>query len=109
MARNGTEAMSHNAIGASLSVIQCNSMCEIKDVMSHKWPYVIVITIKGNLRHRIEKLGGELPRASLTRRQAVLRNIAEGQQFDAVLSSDAARPTWGGVVRCFIVKLWKLP
>ena len=33
MARNGTEAMSHNAIGASLSVIQCNSLEEFEDVM----------------------------------------------------------------------------
>ena len=96
MACNGTEAMSHNAIGAALSLIECNSRREIENVMSHRWPYVIVMTIKGNLKHRIEKLGGEQPQASLTRCQAALRNIAEGQQFEAVLSSDAARPTWGG-------------
>ena len=46
-----------------------------------KWPMVYIMTIKGNLRHRILKLGEELDSSLLNSEQMEMRAIAKKQGF----------------------------
>ena len=73
---------------------------DVERSLSRKWPHVIVMTLKGNLKHRIEKLGEELDEAALSDKQRVLRGIAILQGFEELLADKGiphlARPVWGG-------------
>ena len=61
--------------------------------------YVWLLTVKGNLRHRIEKFGIELPcDAELTEPQSRLRKVAIAQQFDGKLG----RPDWANDAFVFV-------
>ena len=61
--------------------------------------YVWLLTVKGNLRHRIEKFGIELPcDAELTEPQSRLRKVAIAQQFDGKLG----RPNWANDAFVFV-------
>ena len=79
--------------------LQCESITEVEQSLSRLWPTVIVMTVKGNLRHRIEKLGEELDEAALSDKQRVLRRIAIRQGFEELLADQGiphlARPVWG--------------
>ena len=61
-----------------------------------KWDVVHILTVKGNLRHRIDKLGEEVAEIALTDKQMRLRKVALSQNFDELISGHAARPEWGG-------------
>ena len=65
---------------------------------SGRWPRVILMTVKGNLRHRIEKLGEEEEITNMTEGQRTLRTIAAEQYFEAdgLISGHLSRPLWGG-------------
>ena len=55
--------------------------------------YVQMLVVKGNLKHRIWKLGVEKPEGELTPTMRKLRKIAEEQNF---VGEDApSRPAWG--------------
>ena len=61
--------------------------------------YAYLLTVKGNLRHRIEKFGIELPcDAELTEPQSRLRKVAIAQQFDGKLG----RPDWANDAFVFV-------
>ena len=59
------------------------------------------MSVKGNLKHRIELLGEEMKNADLTAAQLVLRDIASAQGFDDLIHYHRARPAWGG--RAFLL------
>ena len=61
-----------------------------------KWPMVYIMTIKGNLRHRILKLGEELDSSLMNSKQMELRAIAEKQGFQHRIGNHPARPEWAG-------------
>ena len=46
-----------------------------------KWSVLYILTVAGNLRHRIEILGEELPDVALTDEQRRLRIVAKAQNF----------------------------
>ena len=70
-------------------------LTEAKD----KDEYVYLLTVKGNLRHRIEKFGIELPcDTELTELQSRLRKVAIAQQFDGKLG----RPNWANDAFVFV-------
>ena len=72
-----------------------DKLTEAKD----KDEYVYLLTVKGNLRHRIEKFGIELPcDAELTEPQSRLRKVAIAQQFDGKLG----RPNWANDAFVFV-------
>ena len=54
--------------------------------LSQKWPIAIVMTVGGNLRHRIAILGDELEEVVLTEKQRALRTIACAQGFEELFS-----------------------
>ena len=60
---------------------RCETIEELETLLSREriWPTVIIKTVKGNLRHRIEKLGEEVEEAALTDKQRVLRKVASAQ------------------------------
>ena len=80
----------------SLETIMCKTVEEIRAKISQRWPVVVVMTVKGNLRHRILKLGPEKAVDELTPSQSELRKIALQQKCRDVISKHAERPTWGG-------------
>lgn len=57
----------------------------------HVEPCVWLLVVKGNLRHRIVKLGCERPIEELSDEQRKLRLVAEFQKFD---SAPPERPPW---------------
>ena len=84
---------------STLKQIQCATYQELGELLSTRagrWPRVVVATIKGNLRHRIEKLGEEVEYEKLTVKQRRLRDIALNERFDQRIGVHTSRPTWGG-------------
>ena len=55
--------------------------------------HVIIFVVKGNLKHRLLKLGVELHEDDLTPAQKALRKIAHDQKFQSV---PPERPSWAG-------------
>jgi len=53
---------------------------------------VVLLVSKGNLRHRIAKLGTEVPETELTEVQRELRRVAVAQNFD--VDTPPERPGW---------------
>ena len=92
-APKGTAAMTAEQV---MGMVHCKSLDEVSRRVSRKWPIVIVMTIKGNLRHRIAKLGSEKPPEELTDVQRTLRNIAMQQECKNIISNHHERPSWGG-------------
>ena len=89
----GTEGV---MIEQVMGMVQCKSLDELSRRVSRRWPIIVVMTIKGNLRHRIAKLGSEKAPEELTDAQRVLRNIAMKQGCKDVISNHHERPSWGG-------------
>ena len=81
---------------SSLPLVVLESIPEIVARMSKNWPVIIIMTVKGNLRHRIVKLGSERLLDDLTPEQLQLRYVALQQKCRDVISGHAERPTWGG-------------
>ena len=81
-----------------MQVITCDTMQDVSACISRIWPIVIVMIVRGSLRHRIEQIGEEVLDADLTDRQRVLRTIAVAQGFrdDELLNGHKSRPYWGG-------------
>ena len=61
--------------------VSCQSLDDLWEVYSQKWPVVMVMTVKVNLRHRIEKLGVELEEGELTTLQLDLRKNSRRTTF----------------------------
>ena len=80
-----------------MPVIKYKTIEEVGNLLSASrlWPTVVVMTVKGSLKHRIELLGEEIEEAALTDEQLVLRNVASAQGFDDLTSDHLARPAWG--------------
>ena len=71
--------------------------CEAIQHISGRWPVVFVVTVKGNLRHRIEKLGVEIKNPGCwSDMQRVLMNVAIAQHFEELISDHWPRPKWAG-------------
>ena len=79
-----------------MEMVVCESLAEITYRVSGRWPIIVVMTIKGNLRHRIAKLGSEKEWEELTGAQKILRKIAISQDCKEVISGHHERPSWGG-------------
>ena len=82
-------------IERTMEIVTCESIKEAVSRVSHRWPIVVVMTVKGNLRHRIAKLGSENQENELTALQQSLREVAIRQQCREVISGHLERPTWG--------------
>ena len=63
--------------------------------------YVLLLVVKGNLKHRIEKMGTEIRQDDLNPAQKVLRKIAEDQGFNSV---PPERPAWANGAFLFLTK-----
>ena len=63
--------------------------------------HVIILVVKGNLKHRLLKLGTELHKDDLTPAQRELRRIAEDQQFG---DWPPERPRWANGACLFLTR-----
>ena len=85
-----------------MEYLVCTTLEEALNGVSNQWPYVYILTVKGNLRHRIETLGVEEQRDNLSSDQATLAQIAVAQGFRQVQSGHDSRPIWatGAFIYC---------
>ena len=95
--------------GSSCIAVHCSkdghAINNTRDQCDEVYEYVLVLVIKGNLRHRIEKLGTEKDAGELNNPQIKLRRIAEQQtQQWWVVEKAYERPQWANGAFVYLSK-----